>query len=57
MMGGGQSVLMGPSDPKTFKPDLDWLEQQLKGPKPPKLVYLVNPCNPTGSNIPSTHST
>lgn len=48
MMGGSQSLRLGPSDPETFHPDLDWLQQQLEGPQPPKLVYLVNPGNPTG---------
>lgn len=48
MMGGGNTISYGPSDPDTFYPDLDWLEKGLKGPNKPKLVYLVNPCNPTG---------
>lgn len=48
MMGGGNTISYGPSDPDTFYPDLDWLEKELKGPSKPKLVYLVNPCNPTG---------
>lgn len=56
MMGGGPGVVFGPSDRRTFHPDLDWLQQQLKGPQKPKLVYLVNPCNPTG-RIPALGST
>ena len=48
MTGGKGSLRMGPCDAKTFQPDLDWLQGQLDGPKPPKLVYVVNPCNPTG---------
>ena len=49
MMGGGQTVEFGGCDPCTFHPDLEWLQNQMTGPKPPKLVYLVNPCNPTGA--------
>lgn len=53
MMGSGvgeknENVVFGPSDPKNFNPDLDWLEEQLQQPDRPKLVYIVNPCNPTG---------
>lgn len=48
MTGGAKSVLFGPCDPHTFHPDLDWLAAQLAGPMPPKMVVLVNPCNPTG---------
>ena len=51
MMGGGNTISYGPSDPDTFHPDLDWLEEELKGPNKPQLVYLVNPCNPTGNQI------
>lgn len=50
MMGGSQTVAFGPSDPDTFEPDLDWLEAELQGPNRPKLVYIVNPCNPTGGS-------
>ena len=49
MTGGGASVVLGPSDPETWHPDLDWLERELKGPRPPKLVYVVSPGNPTGA--------
>lgn len=49
MMGGGNTVTFGPSHPDTFYPDLDWLEQELQGPNKPKVVYIVNPCNPTGT--------
>ena len=48
MTGGKGTLRMGPSDQRTFMPDLDWLQDQLSGPSPPKLVYVVNPCNPTG---------
>ena len=49
MTGGGASVVLGPSDPDTWHPDLDWLERELTGPRPPKLVYVVSPGNPTGA--------
>ena len=53
MMGGtagkNSNVVFGPCDQKTFHPDLDWLEQQLQLPDKPKLVYIVNPSNPTGT--------
>lgn len=52
MMGGGNTISYGPSDPDTFYPDLDWLEQEFKKSDKPKLVYLVNPCNPTGYYAP-----
>lgn len=48
MSGGGPNVTLAPCNPDTMHPDLDWLEHELKGQQPPKLVYLVNPCNPTG---------
>ena len=51
MTGGGHNVVYGQCDPHTWKPDLDWLEQALQGPKPPRMVVLVNPCNPTGTQI------
>ena len=54
MMGGANTVMYGPSHPETFHPDLDWLEKELQGPNKPKLVYIVNPCNPTGTNLPWT---
>jgi hypothetical protein len=41
-------VLLGPCDPDSLHPDLSWLQQQLQGPQPPRMVVLVNPCNPTG---------
>jgi hypothetical protein len=40
-------VVYGPAS-AGLKPDLDWLEATLKGDKPPKMVTIVNPCNPAG---------
>lgn len=48
MTGGGDNVVLGPCNPDTLHPDLDWLEAQCKSDNPPKLVVVVNPCNPTG---------
>ena len=48
MTGGGHSVVFGRCHQQTWRPDLDWLEQVLAVPTPPKMVVLVNPCNPTG---------
>lgn len=48
MCGGADQVVLGPCHPTTLHPDLDWLEEQLRGPSPPRMVVLVNPCNPTG---------
>lgn len=50
MTGGAQGVVQGPCDPSTFHPDLDWLERELSRTdvSPPRMVVLVNPCNPTG---------
>jgi len=48
MTGGAQAVRFGPCDPASWHPDLDWLEAEIQGNNPPKMVVLVNPCNPTG---------
>jgi aspartate/methionine/tyrosine aminotransferase len=48
MTGGARTVLFGPHD-AALKPDLDWLEAQLASEKPPKMVTIVNPCNPAGA--------
>lgn len=48
MAGGGRGVVLGRCDPDTWHPDLDWLEDALSGPVPPKMVVITNPCNPTG---------
>lgn len=48
MTGGASTMVFGPCDPDSFHPDLDWLQQQLDSPEPPRLVYLVNPANPSG---------
>ena len=48
MTGGGGNVVYGRTDAETMQPDLDWLELELARPRPPKMVVLVNPCNPTG---------
>ena len=56
-----ENVIIGPRVAETMLPDLDWLEEALfsasgKGKenqrKIPKLVVLVNPCNPTGVVLP-----
>ncbi|KAK9799726.1 hypothetical protein WJX73_004729 [Symbiochloris irregularis] len=52
MTGGANTCTFGPCDPNTFFPDLDWLQKELQGPEPPKLVYVVSPCNPTGVTLP-----
>ena len=49
-MGGSDSLEFGPCDPETFHPDLDWLEERCNSQSPPRLVYLVNPANPTGDS-------
>jgi histidinol-phosphate/aromatic aminotransferase/cobyric acid decarboxylase-like protein len=49
MTGCGGEILYGPCHPDTFHPDLDWLATTLRGPRPPKLVVICNPCNPTGA--------
>ncbi|KAK9809123.1 hypothetical protein WJX72_009699 [[Myrmecia] bisecta] len=51
MTGGGANVVYGPCRPEDWHPDLDWLEQEMHGPQPPKLVMLVNPCNPSGVTL------
>jgi hypothetical protein len=48
MTGGSESVVGGRCDERTWHPDLDWLEGELAGPSPPRMVVIVNPCNPTG---------
>ncbi|MQL85581.1 hypothetical protein Taro_018101 [Colocasia esculenta] len=50
-MTGVTDIIVGPGDPKTLQPDVDWLEKILTGKhdKPvPKLVTVVNPGNPSG---------
>lgn len=49
MTGGGKNVVFGPRCPGSGHPDLDWLAAELAGPRPPKLVVMTNPCNPTGA--------
>ena len=51
MTGGAANVVFGPCDRSTWRPDLDWLEAELAGPRPPKMVVLVNPNNPTGADV------
>jgi aromatic aminotransferase len=47
MTGGSRTVLFGPPT-EGLKPDLDWLEELLNSEKAPKMVVIVNPCNPAG---------
>ena len=44
-------VVYGPRDAgANFVPDLEWLESQMVEPATrPRLVVIVNPCNPTGT--------
>ncbi len=51
MTGGGRGVALGPCHADSMHPDLDWLEAELAGPRPPKMVVIVNPCNPTGEPL------
>ncbi|KAG2424660.1 hypothetical protein HXX76_014384 [Chlamydomonas incerta] len=48
MTGGSDRLVVGECDPVTMRPSLAWLQRELVGPNPPKMVVLVNPCNPTG---------
>jgi aromatic aminotransferase len=48
MTGGDKNVVYGPAG-AGLRPDLDWLETTLKGDKPPRMVVIVNPCNPAGA--------
>lgn len=48
MTGGARSVVLGPPG-ASLKPDLAWLEKELNGDHPPKMVVIVNPCNPAGA--------
>jgi aspartate/methionine/tyrosine aminotransferase len=48
MSGGGAGVVLGPREEASGHPDLAWLERQLAGPRPPKMVVVTNPCNPSG---------
>lgn len=48
MTGGASRIIYGECDPLTLHPNLDWLQTVLRKPTPPKMVILVNPCNPTG---------
>ncbi len=49
MTGGAANVVFGRCHPDSLHPDLDWLEDQLRQPSPPRMVVLVNPNNPTGA--------
>eukprot|EP00879_Flechtneria_rotunda_P018349 GHRR01019246.1.p1 GENE.GHRR01019246.1~~GHRR01019246.1.p1 ORF type:complete len:399 (+),score=104.95 GHRR01019246.1:337-1533(+) len=52
MTGGAAELVLGPSNPNTLHPDWEWLQQELQGPSPPRVVVVVNPCNPTGILLP-----
>ncbi|XP_074570621.1 aromatic aminotransferase ISS1-like isoform X2 [Curcuma longa] len=51
-MTGITNILVGPTDPKTLQPDVEWLEKTLSQDPIPKLVTVVNPGNPSGAYIP-----
>ncbi len=48
LSGGAKSVLTGRCHPTSWHPDLDWLQDALSAPQPPRMVVITNPCNPTG---------
>lgn len=55
MTGGARKVVYGP--PTTgLKPDLDWLEDVMQSESPPRMVVIVNPCNPAGQHSPQLKS-
>ncbi|XP_072999102.1 aromatic aminotransferase ISS1 isoform X1 [Typha latifolia] len=54
-MTGITNILVGPSNPTTLQPEVEWLKKTLSegGNNPvPKLVTVVNPGNPSGAYIP-----
>ncbi|KAL5975197.1 Katanin p60 ATPase-containing subunit A1 [Asimina triloba] len=54
-MTGITDILVGPANPKTLQPDVDWLEKTLseeENKSIPKVVSVVNPGNPSGTYIP-----
>ncbi|KAL5072630.1 hypothetical protein RYX36_011614 [Vicia faba] len=54
-MTGITDIIVGPGNPETLYPDVDWLEKVLSETKPvPKLVSIVNPGNPSGTYIPES---
>ncbi|CAF2060245.1 hypothetical protein Bca4012_100210 [Brassica carinata] len=54
-MTGVTNIIVGPRHPHTLYPDADWLERTLSDSKPtPKVVSLVNPGNPSGTNLPES---
>lgn len=54
MTGGAKSMIIGPVRSETLLPDVDWLEEVLTSESnKPKMVVIVNPCNPTGVTVPS----
>lgn len=52
MTGSGHAIAVGPCDPITWEPDVEWLEAELSSPAPPRLVVIVSPSNPTGCVVP-----
>ena len=52
MTGSADRIAVGPCDPVTWAPDLDWLERELAGADPPRMVVIVSPSNPTGCVVP-----
>lgn len=47
---------LGQCNADSLRPDLGWLRQRLQQPSPPRMVVLVNPCNPTGKHPTSVES-
>ena len=52
MTGSADRIAVGPCDPLTWAPDVEWLERELSGPDPPRMVVIVSPSNPTGCVVP-----
>ncbi|CAM6084671.1 unnamed protein product [Calypogeia fissa] len=54
-MTGVTDILLGPSD-SNLHPDADWLEETMKkkqGKQALKVLYIVNPGNPSGTYVPA----
>lgn len=42
MTGGADNVILGPCNPESLRPDLDWLEERMTHPNRPKMVVIFS---------------